>query len=358
MNPTVMNLGIYAPYRRGETTAAALRVADLALSYALDVRWLSSTPVERGVHHYWDEQVGVVGGNNIYHWSSRCDYMLWFEPNELNLIRSQVLPLAQVKNVLVPMWHRLAREETSKICLYDKIVAPSYAAIGRLAERVCVDMQRSYDVAWCQWTSHLPVVKRRCSHTDKSVRIYVPLDGATIDNAGEFTLDVLGATLENNINVRFTVNCEKSWPRSRRMYLRRLQEFWGERLQVHQSINTVRQTAQFYEHDWTYLPNTSSNTANIASSSLHCGTPVICYDVSPLNEIVRHEHSGLLLKCDVDCNWFGAPTAKPKLPSAVRLLGRAINEKGLHSKICRADWYLEELQSTFRGFWAKEWGIT
>jgi hypothetical protein len=104
-------------------------------------------------------------------------------------------------------------------------------------------------------------------------------------------------------------------------------------------------------HDWTILPGVRSNFGLSVSSALAGGTPVICHDVHPFCDTVRHHENGLLVPCEVKAGWFRSPMAIPQLGTWFETCRSALlgNEKLLD--IQTNDWKVDEAYDAFSGVW-------
>lgn len=351
-----MNLGIYAPYDRGEVTTAAMQVAELALALAFDVRWLSPAPVVRGIHPYWDQRVvGYRKPKQLYQWAYGCQYPLWFEPHEQHLKQARLVNERR-RHTLVPMWHRISQAVAYQVCLYDKVIASSINARKQIVDHLYCEDSTS-DVYCCLWDSGLNPVRKPRVTKSGNCRILVPLDSFTLDHRGPFVLRCLRQLLANYRLVEFTLLCDKSWSRQLRHELRELQTAYAPRLTVLSHVAQLDRLAFYHNHDWTFIPSIRSNTGLQALQSMACGTPVIAYDINPFSEIICNGQTGLLIECDLSFNWLQAPVAEPHMDSTVSLLEQVIRSPLLCQQICREDWQLLRRQANFAKFWAYEWDV-
>jgi hypothetical protein len=348
-----MDLGIYTPYGRGETTMAALRLADLALAMAMNVSVISSGPIEQGVHPYWDSRVRSSRGNGVYLWAKGKDVLYWFGVNEEHF-RKATLVAELASNCLVPMWHRIPECHEKMLFQFDRVVAPSRQIQRNLIDEV---FQMDAGTLCCTWDSGLDPVRRSHQIFSGTARVYVPMDGLAIDTVGNFTLHVLGEALRQKPNLIVTLDSDKSWPRQLRRDIRRLMLESAGRLHVVGKSGLRDRQTHMLCHDWTLLPQTCHDTGYLALASLACCTPIIAYDVNPISEIVRSTHHGLLMKCDVRTNWLGAPTALPLATTLLDTICKVVDEPGLLHRCRRASWSLDERQKRFIEFWSYEWNL-
>ena len=151
----------------------------------------------------------------------------------------------------------------------------------------------------------------------------------------------------------------KSWPRRDRKYIQKLLATHVDRLVCLYSSSLLSQCLKMHAHDWTWLPDTRADIGIMAQRSLACGTPVITYDISPYQEFVSDEVTGLTIKCELFSNRVGAPVAGPNLVSIVNTITKAITgQSELVSKCQKKIWKREsQHMKAFRLFWGKEWDV-
>lgn len=348
-----MKLGIFTPYNRGETTAAALSLADLALANSYSVSLLAPGTVESGIHPYWDNKVLTVRNKSPYKWARGCSQLIWLQP-DAGLKRKVNLVSPNARHWYVPSWHSLRYEDYQLVQQFDRIAAPSRSVYQETTEREVVN---SIHAAWCVWDSGLKPVKRPLDDLQNEYRkLYVPVDAFTSDNDSGIFLDVVEELVVRVPRLSILLDCSKSWNRFSRDRLRHIAEGkGGERLQIRYQASLLQQAASYHESGWTWIPSRQSNFAMAALRSLSCGTPVICYDIPPFNEVVKENYNGKLIGCDLDSNWLGASIAVADPDEVLRVLLRVFCDDTLCNRCRKYDWKLEERRARFERFWDKEW---
>lgn len=349
-----MNLGICTPYRHSETTAAALWLADLAISRSMTVKLLSDGPIQRGVHPYWDTKIHSPRDKGVYHWAKDCDYLAWFSYHPALLARAQLVSEGRT-HALVVMPHQLPRFAAEDLVDYQRIICPSRAVYQGCVENVFGEENFKH-LAWCPWDSGIEPVKRRGLSEEGKTKLYVPLDNTAVDEVGNFVIRVVNELLCWRDDLEITLDCAKTWPRQMRRELAAFLIFWSGRLRVQYRQTLLDQVTAFHTHDWTYLPSLRGNVGTTALVSLACHVPVIAYDIEPFSSIVRDRRSGFLLPCELCTNWIGMPIAEPQLASTLAGLQTCLTEVNLTNLRIR-DWKLEARTRAFAAFWEHEWGL-
>jgi hypothetical protein len=350
-----MNLAIFTPYRPCDVTAAALRLADLALSKGINVRVAAPGSIDRGVHPYWDPKIYSTKGNSLYKWARQCDQVIWFDYNVNHYTRSGLVLNKDANHWGVPMWHSIPRHATGDLWLYHRLVSPSRAIKETIVESLFEGDARS--CGWCFWDSGLNTVTRTSMVKKDHVRVYTLMDGPTIDETGPMVLELMSETLEEFSNAEYTLDCCKSWPKQARKRIKQMKKRFGKRFEVTFRNSLIRQATLLHEHDWAWLPSPRVNTSIMAARALACGTPVICYNIPPYNEIIKNCENGALIDCDTGTNWLGAAVALPAMYRTHTLLSALFAHNSLMDKCRKTDWNLHNQVTAFERFWEGHWGL-
>ena len=349
-------LGICAPYRRSEITLAATRLADLGRELAMEVRFLSVGPSQRNVDYTWDDRFCRAESVNVYRWLQGCTHLVWFVYDDSLYQKSQLVS-PKARHWFVPSWHQISPDVLPKLTEYS-VVCPSRRVKTEIAE--CAGTEDfQLLTTWCLWDSGMDAVIRQGLCRSDEVAIYVPMSSRVIDECGKFVLMVVEDVLELFPEVKFTLDFGKSWPRKTRRYINDLIKKYVNRLTCYRSFSLLSQCFRMHEHDWTWIPDTRADIGITAQRSLACGTPVIVYDISPYQEFVSNEVTGLLIQCELFSNRVGAPVAGPNLVSIVNTLSKAIVGQSELVLQCQKKIWKRESQhmNAFRLFWGKEWEV-
>jgi glycosyltransferase involved in cell wall biosynthesis len=352
-------LGICAPYRRCEATMSAVRLADLGRELSMNVKFLGSGRVQKGVDPHWDTQVRGAKGDYCYHWAQGCTHFAWFSGQKSFYLKS-LLVSPEASHWHVPLRNTDNEPLADYVQRADRIVCPSRKSKDDILEAFISETPSLRDkLTWCLWDSGLLAVPSSYSTGDDLTSIYVPAAPHVLDETGGLVLRAVSDILKLFPKSRFTVDCGKSWPKFYRRVIRGMESTYSTRISFSSSLSPLSHVRRMHTHDWTWVPSTRSDTGIVAQRSLSCGTPVIAYDISPYSEFITDEVNGLLIDCDVYSSGSGAPVAGPRFVSVVDTLARAINgEKGLYAKCQKLMVTRERRHSRqFRLFWAKEWGV-
>jgi glycosyltransferase involved in cell wall biosynthesis len=358
-------VSIYAPYRHSEITEAALRLADFAFAQGFLVRLLSPGLLVPGLHSHWDRHVRTARSSaNILNWARPADYFVWFEPDPVQLDLARLINEARAthsppaKHTLVVPWQDVSAEAEVYVQFwdYDWFVSPSSHIGEAVTRELCLDDNRVS--RWVDWGPPLPPVRRVLRSDDEQLALLVLADLRTLRQQGDELLRVVSALLELQPRLRLTLCCERSWNRSQRRRLRDLLGRFPDRLSQRQRVSLSEKSNLLHGHDWVWLPSAASNFGQDAWHALSCGTPVICYDMPPLSEIVFDGVNGVRLECELTWNWLGAIRALPDFSDVVSQLMDVLNNRELLTRLQRQRWNLKDSQDSFQQFWLREWELS
>lgn len=345
---------LLAPYGRNEVTSAAVRLAELVMSLGRDVRLVACGVHERAVHPFWDERVVRGHGSAaIAKAASKSTAVVHFQCHQA-WFEAASLPRSAangIKQILVPNWHGMGRREASLIPRYDQLVCPS-----RLCKQVVQgevfggDKMGKDRLTWCRWDAGLPPVTREGTVADASQRACVYADAATVDFCAPMVIQLLGELLAMFPTLNLSVVSAKSWCRRDKAALKAAVAKWTPRLTVRRLGNLFDLTKEFHAHDWAVLPSVRADFGLAAARALACGTPVVCHDVAPFDEIVCQD-SGVLVPCEVRAGAAKAPVAVPSLGNWVEACASAFKDTRRLLRLQTIDWKLSEAQAAFNNTW-------
>lgn len=357
-----MNLAIYAPYDKSETALAALRLADLALSYSMNVSFLSACRPHAGIHPYWDRRVRTASKKNeVYKWALHKNYFAWFLPSP-DLQNATSLVTHSATHCLVVDWHRLGAIDPADVLSlfdYDRVISPTRSVQQSVIERVygCSDANV---FSYCHWDTGWNVIRRSGYRglPANAISIYVPTDRHACDHCGDTLLTAIAVVLRERANIQFTFEISNSWPTSLRARITDLRQRYHHRFQTLDRPSWWRRQQAMIEHDWLFSPFSRSGFGLWPLMAMACCTPVIAFDVAPFSDIIKHENNGLLIACEIEESWVQAPTAKPECDMIIQALKYVADTPELLSKLRYKDWRLQDRADLFRNFWAYEWDLS
>lgn len=337
-------IGIVAPYGRTETTAAALRLADLFEAKGLSVRYVAAGPREHNVHPAWDSRIGSAKTFKVYNALRGCSTVVHFVCDARILKDAKLVAGGQ--HILVVPWHSLS-PATMLLSEYDSLVCPSQACFK--------DLKSNMDEAKlsvCHWSAGLPIVTRADVGPHPSMCVYC--DHTVIDYCAPLLIAALTVLRRELRSPRITLLSTKSWSKKDRCVLKDLVACSEGRITSRPVGNLAEQASLFASHDWVLLPGVRANFGIMADRALACGAPVIAYDVPPINEIVFAERGGASIPCDLYALWNQAPVAIPDLAKLISVCRAALaGTPSVLTQMRRQDWCCAKINKTFDSFWMK-----
>lgn len=359
-------IGILAPYTGCEATAAAIRLADLCLSYGEQPRIIAIGPCRPPVHEYWDRYVWSTSAKagSFVDWSPTQQARLQLGAADCRLFvhissgsNSMVfatLANFEAQHIFVPCWHHLNAADLVELFRYRQIVCPSRDLYKFLGKHAACPINAD-SLTWTRFDAGLPYA---AAERSGPLTVGCIVNGATIDSGGFGLLRCLETLLVTHPTLNLRLLHSRSWPDNDRRCIQRLVQTFGPRCDVRRLTTLSALTRQFHELDWTLLPWPRADFGSVAARSIACGVPVVSYDVSPLNEIICNEHNGHLVRCELQLSPIvEAPSAIPDVPALTALCLELFADRKAWTACRKRTWRVDEHVSEFSTAWAKILGL-
>lgn len=345
---------ILAPYGRNEVTAAAIRLADLALSLGLDTRLVACELHERQVHPFWDSKVWSGKGDGVYRAAKGCTCVVHFmcQPSYVEKVR---LVAEKSKQILVPLWHSLRPQDINFIPQYDQVVCPSKTCYDLLKKAAFRNEENVQKLTWAKWEAGLPSVRREGTVDDATIKACFYCDASAIDFCGPLVIEAVSELLAMCKRLSATMISTKAWAKRDRQQLKHAGQIWGGRLRMLKVSGLVQQAGLFHAHDWSVFMGVRADFGINAQRSLACGAPCIAFNVEPYNELIAEGRNGVLIPCEVHYNANHAPVAVPSMGSILSTCGPALADQRKLFSIQQGDWHMNEHRHQFNELWSAVW---
>lgn len=341
-----MKVCVFSPYGRNEVTAAAIRVADLALAVGHDTVLVTSSCRETGISAYWDQRV-VAGDNRtrVYRVCRNADRCIWFVNNR-SLYRDVELVADRARHVLVPCQAggKLTQDHLAQ---FADLVFPTKTA----CETMRVDrFGGSFPMraSWVYWDSGLPAITRR-GLAGEGVGLLVLADKFVIDFYGWQLLQSLTTLLATTTELRITVLSAKTWERSLRQIMRRMLTSFGKRIRFDYQRSWLRQIEIIHQHDVAFIPSFQADFGINVARCLSCSVPVVAYDVSPFNELIADDKNGYLITARGLDDQSGLTVFSGS--EIVSTLRTVVSETEV-TRLRSYNWFMADRANTFMDAWA------
>lgn len=346
---------IYTPYGRGETTAAAIRLAELAVAAALPTRLVSVGPHEDTVHPFWDSRVVCGRNDGIQTAAKGATICIWFVYGEyLRRTAAGVAPKAA--HVYVPPWHSQPKPSYDGMPPYEQIVCPSKHQQEAFISRVVPANQGHTHVTWARWDAGFPAVKHDGRSRDGKIRVLAHCDVGTIDECPAVAIRIMEGLLEACDHVEITCWSSKAWARRERRKLAEMRADRPDRFWLIHGGDLQAQLTHMHSHDWFLYPAVRTDFAMQPVRAMHCGLPVIAWDIPPISEHVRTDYSGVIVPCEISANWSNAPTAAASASKFIATVEPYLNNVSALLDMQRSEWALRARSEAFQSFWLELFG--
>ena len=145
-------------------------------------------------------------------------------------------------------------------------------------------------------------------------------------------LSTLAGIIESNPSVTITVACSRGLTTYAVRMLKYLSHKYKNRWSVKWNSQWSEQVFMMSEHDLVIWPITRDGFSIIGTTALCLGTPVMAWNVPPINECLSNDNS-VLVGCDLEYNWLGMPEAKQDYMAFERSLRYLISSNTLLGKL-------------------------
>lgn len=357
-------IGIVTPYARCEATAAAIRIADVCNAYGEEPRLIAVGPCALPVHPYWDRRVWSTFEAQPTVWKPRLERAFYIGAQDCRLfVHLQSGPRAVARaslvegiapHYLVPCWHHLAIDDIRDLSNYDFVVSPTKALHDFIGTKC--EPRNADSLTWTRFDAGLPFAK---VERDGPLHVGFWVNGAAIDSGGFGILRCIETLLATHTTLRITTLYSRTWPENDRRCIRRLLTAFPGRFTAVRLDSFQVLTRLLHQLDWVVLPWPRSDFGIAVARSLACGVPVVTYDITPFNELIRHKHNGYLIGCELQLTaGTEAPAAIPNTSAMVELCQQLFADRKAWTEVRRHDWKVEQHTQTFNAAWAKILGYT
>jgi len=354
----VLKASIYTPYNRCETALAAVQFADWLVRCGIEVSLLSSTPVGRGVHNHWDNQVRLNTKKNLYKWAFGATHICWFEPDVKAWDTSKLVFFENrkqtVKHLFFPGFSRLNANADYFLSFSDKTIC--------LAQDIAswLNAFRSQTIqlnprTWANLVSPGQLLLPKCGYIEKDkTRLMVfCLKEWEIDLPKHFFM-LLEEALAFYKELEITVVFNKTIPVSCRKLLNAFSKLHGNRFLWKTRVAFYDLVGEARKHDLVYVTGTRYSYGSIFSLFASSSVPLICHDVPPVGAHVSDGLNGCLIPCEL--SKARVPIAEIKLKDIGEVLFDAVAQPQVKLKSMQAanTRVYEKKQQAFQRFIQKE----
>jgi len=337
-----MLVGVHTRYCRCEATLLAHRIADVVQQHGADVTLYTHDNHWPPLQPTWDKRVIRSRDVSYTRWAADCSCIIWTE----------IPTLAQLRwandhgkrTVVIPDWRDLGTAHRRILEAAGTVVCTSRYFAGLLQDR----WHLNNCLTTC-WDPGVPLVEKRVPPEGR-IRLLYPLEWIT--PASQPSIILMLSHLLNVADVALTVLYLPSRIDSPcRRFLDNLQNMHPDRVKLLRRAPLTDLSWHFAAHDLTIWPSASDHTGCGALMSVYGGTPVVAFNVPPLNEFLSPTNSSLVpcghrqsslgaLRARLDYNAFGS-----------RLSALVTHPANLRELYGRGTLLLRERMQLFRDGW-------
>lgn len=278
-------------------------LANLARKLGYNSNILSKDVHNVKVHDKWDKLVIPDTDSRAQNILMSSKAVIW--PELIWLDKVILAKASKSSTYLIPMWESIHRKDISNFGYYSSIVCPS------IATRECFKRQGITNTTYIPYDPCVEKGKHK-EFNERDIRFLLPIAGGEPRRNVGFIMRIMGRIMQDYYNVKLTVTyLSARWPPSAGEDLLRLRIAFRDRLTVIHNQSYEDHLNTYRSHDLTLWPTDQEGLGIIGLESISCGTPVIAWDIPPINEYLTNGVNSILLPCTVRHNWFGVVTACP-----------------------------------------------
>jgi glycosyltransferase involved in cell wall biosynthesis len=303
-------IGIYTKYRKYDSTLAVLA---LARSLELQGRHISIN-----AHEWREANVDTLFDNRVTQrsfqaWLPKLRHIVWAFPGEISQI--DAARKLGIRSTLYTSWDQLVPYDEKVLSSYSQVLLPTLVQAMKVRDKFGLK-----NVAVLPWYCHFPVTNKDSNTTVGKIRLFLSLYGNQRRHVDLASLGLLANVVRDFDKVEVTVAGSRGLSKYARKELRVYKKQLGTRFTVLDDCSWREQALLMGKHDLTVWPTLTDGFGLVGLTSLHMGTPVIAWDMNPINEHLALGRNAILVPGELDYNWLGVPRIKPDYAEFNRIL--------------------------------------
>jgi glycosyltransferase involved in cell wall biosynthesis len=176
------------------------------------------------------------------------------------------------------------------------------------------------NIAVMPYDSGLPHTRKTTNDTNDCVKLFMSLYGTQLGRIDLQAIFMLDEIVSTNPKVCVTIACCKGLAKHTTQELKRIAKKHPDRWTFLPDKSWDDHAVLMGQHDLTVWPAKFDGMGIVGITSLAMGTPVIAWDVMPVNEYLTAGRNALLIGCGVEYTWLGVPVVKPDYVEFERVL--------------------------------------
>lgn len=289
-------IGICTRYRKCDSTIAALAIAKhfdrIGRRYKLLPDDWRVPIVDKG----FDNKVLRQSYSN---WLKGLKHIIWTMPAD-----NQFIELAHeqgIKSTLYTSWDQLEPFDEAVLDSFSQVLMPSIVQAMQLRTKF-----KLKSIGVLPYYCDMPITKKK-GNLD-NIKIFISLYGNQVKRVELQALTMLAQILNDNSKTTLTIATSKGLAPYTIKDLKALSKKFTSRLRIIDCL-WHEHVIEMGNHDLTIWPCKFDGMGLVGISSLYMGTPVIAWDINPVNEYLSPGRNSLLVSCNVEYDWIGMPRA-------------------------------------------------
>ena len=314
-------VGIYAPYDWDEATYVAIRLAELVRQFGQVPSFHACSANLRGVgralHADWDDEV-IWTREGVKKWIEDQRTIIWLglHGDLLNYARAK-----GVKNVFVPLLHRLEHHNLRRLRLFDIICCTNELTYLALYEAGLKNLVHT------GWDSGLACQDRLGPCHLREENVLVIPEWPITNEWGVMLAYTIRHLLDAVSTVNVTILQPRQWPKLVNRAMLDLTMNHVSRVEMLRAPNYHCLLNAYDRHDWAlYLPEKVNVGVRLVESFTR-GMPVVSLDLPPIPEFVTQGVSARLIDCEHRMDVLGRPEARLNTHDTAEAIHRTIGDR-------------------------------
>lgn len=292
-----MKVGIETPYTPTACSFLATRLADYLQDEGLLGPFLTKGK-KVDFDGVWDKKTQYSDWDVWLANLLSCSSFVWTDvPNKFQLMIAEKL---KVKRVVLCGLTQLTPEVIPNLANADSIMTTSWRSCQLL--RTTFNIKK---VSYAPAEYGLTYLKKNKVYNHGAVSLAIPIEGWPINYIVRDSLKLIAAVIDRFDNVGFTVILHRSMPPNLKQELHKLTTKYPDRIKVVKPTTLNGLILEYSRCDLTVWLARSSDFGFPADCSLIAGTPLIAYDIPPIDEIATTGHNSILVPVSKHTNCMG-----------------------------------------------------
>lgn len=314
------SVGFYSPYGWDEAAYVAVRLANLTRKFGQVPSYrVAGSQDSRGYsfNNDWDEEV-VRSRKGLKTWMSEQRVIVWTDLHKGLLRHAKV---QGVKNVLVPLLHRLESHHIRDLRLFDTICCPNTHTFNVLQ---ATGLQNLVNTGW---DAGMPITTKKTPYCLEETRVLVLPEWPMTNEWGVMLAYLLRSLLDSELNVTVTLLQLRQWSKVVNVAMQDLVQPHVCRINMLRSPTWHGLLHAYRVHDWAiYLPEKINAGVRLAEAKSQ-GLPVISWDLPSVREFFVPDKTAKLIPCEQNKDTLGRGTVRLNTHAVMDTVYRTVGDR-------------------------------